>query len=60
MTVVEKFDECFSEAFSQGLSDIKFLVRKNDKPSPEALMTEVLEFQRVIKSNRVTRIASVD
>lgn len=60
MTGLAKFDECFEQAFAEGLSDIKFFVRKSNNVTAEALMAEALEFQRVIKSGRVTRITSVD
>lgn len=60
MTALAKFDECFEQAFAEGLSDIKFFVRKSDNISAEALMEEALAFQQVIKDCRFVRIASVD
>jgi hypothetical protein len=60
MTALISFDECFEEAFSEGLSDIKFFVRRTESVSAEVLMSEALAFQNVIKTERVTTISAVD
>ena len=60
MTANAQLVECFDKAFANGMSDIKFFVRKSDALSAESLSAEIVAFQAVIDAGRTQKIAAVD
>ncbi|MBM3604372.1 MAG: hypothetical protein FJX25_06335 [Alphaproteobacteria bacterium] len=57
---ITTFDECFSKAFAEGLSDIKFFVRKGENLTVEELKAEAVAFQCAINNGQAVQVASVD
>ncbi|MFN3711819.1 MAG: hypothetical protein ACK4S8_14825 [Alishewanella aestuarii] len=54
------FDECFGKAFAEGLSDIKFFVRKGDSLTVDELRAEAVAFQCAINDERCRTVEAVD
>ncbi len=54
------FDRRFQKAFDDGLSDIKFFVRRDGLVTPDVLMEDALAFQKAIDNGNVKEVKGVD
>lgn len=54
------FDKKFAAAFSGGLTDIKFCVKRTDKLSVDQLKMDALAFREAIEDGKVKPVDGVD
>jgi len=54
------FDNRFETAFNDGLSDVKFFVRRGKKVTVEILKKDAIAFQEAIEKKDVKEVDGVD